>query len=229
MAAIGPGHCIGMGKLFLPCSQKMLVEDEILHAPEQQHGDMRELKCNVFSRFNDVKAGIGFPEWDRLHEFQDGHPVRRSVVRGEIGIFDRISQWFARHAPFRRRVAKRVPLQNHPFAEFGVSRQPESGRELFCCRQSGAPGIDRDYGTDAIGKSSRISHADHAAPVVNDESDRFLNPDRIQEMFQIIDAGFQRKIVAVCIRFVTQTATHVIGDDTAKPILERKDNVSKVN
>ncbi len=86
MAAVREAVDIGLGENSLPFGKEMVVEDEVLVTPTDQH---RTIAKNLQPRRcvrNDVISRFARAERDVLHEPQGGDPIRPAVIWGAVGI-----------------------------------------------------------------------------------------------------------------------------------------------
>ena len=86
VAAVSEAVDLGPGKYPLPFGKEVVVENEVLVAPADQHRAIaKDLQPRCSFR-DDVVAGVTGPEGDVLHEPQGGDPIRPAVVWGAVGI-----------------------------------------------------------------------------------------------------------------------------------------------
>ena len=79
-------------------------------------------------------------------------------------------------------------------------------------------GVRDDKSFDSVGMALRVAHADHAAPIVDQQCHSIVNAEGIEQRFEIVDAAFQGIIVTRFIRFIRLAATDVVGHDAAEAV-----------
>ena len=76
--------------------------------------------------------------------------------------------------------------------------------------------------------SRRVGHADHAPPVVHDESEVAIEPEVVEQELEVVDPAGQRVSVSRIVGLVRHAAADMVGNDHPVRAAQRVDQVPVV-
>ncbi len=168
VAGVGEAVDLGGGEKFDPAVEEVDIEDEILHAPADEHGELLELSEIFFGVGDDIPGAVAGGEGDVLDEAVDGEAVVPGVVEGEIGAGD-IFREGAGDAIFDCAAGEGIEAADEEAAEERGAGEGKLPGHFFGFGEGEAAGVEDDEFGDALGVAGGVGHADHAAPIVQDE------------------------------------------------------------
>ncbi len=119
-----------------------------------------------FDLANQIVARVARPQRNCLHETQHREAMCWRVVRGQQAISHFGIEPAVFGANARCDSTKGVATQDQPGAQTRVAAQPECPREALALGQMERRGVQHDQPANALPVPNGVTHADHAAPVV---------------------------------------------------------------
>jgi hypothetical protein len=211
----------------MPFIEKVLIENEVVLAPANQHRQRREPMQTVGDFFHQIEAAILWGERNVLHKTQDGDAISPGIVRSKIAVSHLVRHRLAdavAHGP----AAEGVQAANQQRTNPRCAAQPKRPRQALALRHRKRRRVENDQSFDALGMAMRERHADHAAPIVQDQREAVAQLQMIEQRFQVRNALPQRVFIAGIIRLIGQTAADMVRHNGAILVAQAEDEIAIV-